>query len=150
MKGWVNQVNDFWMLLKKYAELGRDEIICFCRAPTLLKSTKELFSVQGVWHSPNRYPLGSSPPTRLPIFHLGTCWAALWVWTLGTFTSTQGTYWSLWSFIQLQTILVYLFWMSNQHKINISCWWPSKNCSINFQFVVSLTTHIMPYDIPIA
>jgi hypothetical protein len=44
-KGWVNRVSDFWLPLKLYGELGRDEQIVFCsdcNAPTLFRNPRKI------------------------------------------------------------------------------------------------------------
>ena len=76
----------------------RDKKKCAC---SFLKSTKEVFNVQGAWHSLNTLPTnvhGQAPPPLSrshthregsPMLHPCPHWAALWVWALGTFTNTQ-------------------------------------------------------------
>jgi hypothetical protein len=73
-----------------------------------LKSTKEIFSLQGAWHSPStlntmvhgqafsiitlQSPIHATPTRSKgnpPVRFQKMRWAALWIWTLGIFTSTQ-------------------------------------------------------------
>jgi hypothetical protein len=64
-----------------------------------LKSTKEVFSVKGTWHSPNTlhtmvYSQAfhinfATPIEKTPLSATQGPAEQLWVWTLETFTSTQ-------------------------------------------------------------
>ena len=57
MRGWWSLGNNVWPLLEKYGEVDRDHTnLVFCsgyNAYTFLKSTEEVFYVQGAWHSVN-------------------------------------------------------------------------------------------------
>ena len=97
-KGWINCVLTttegrdgsavFWLPLNKYGEMDREENVVFCSGNrSFSKSTKELFSVQRAWHSPNTLPtivygqvfcVTSIPWQPSPP---GMRWAVLWVAT---------------------------------------------------------------------
>ena len=90
--------------LKKYGEMGRGKTWSIA-APTLFRNLqKDMFNVHGVQPSPNTlhtycprsgfpyyYNLITPVPIErtVPIPHLGTWRAALWVSTMGAFTSTH-------------------------------------------------------------
>ena len=89
-------VNNFWMPLKKYGELGRDKIISLCnysfaklkkrslacRERGTLQTRFTLLSIVWLSVQPQSIEL-------IPIQHSETCWPALWVWATGTFISTK-------------------------------------------------------------